>query len=379
MARLLRLLLFVSIVSSFFGGIHYYFWLRLVYDPAWQLQDELTWLFYGLGLLLPVSFLTGRFAPRAVASPVAWVGFLWMGFSTQLLLWLGVAELPRFLLPLLGTFQTEPLSRGLALGAVAVSLGAGLYGMRRALSAPLLREVEIPLQRLPRAFDGFRMVQLSDVHVGATIGRDFVTMLVERCNALRPDLILLTGDMVDGSVENLAQHVAPFLQLQATHGVLFITGNHEYFSGAESWKAHFASLGSRVLSNERIGIVKEGEVLEFAGIEDIMAPNFGGISDLGKALAGRDSSKPVVLLSHQPMNIKEAVAAGVDLQISGHTHGGQFFPFRWAAKLVLPAIEGLYEFGNTKLYVSQGTGYWGPPMRIGTHGEISLLTLRCTS
>jgi hypothetical protein len=227
--------------------------------------------------------------------------------------------------------------------------------------------------------NGFTLVQLTDIHVGPTIGRAFIETIVARTNALNPDLIAITGDLVDGTVEELRDSVAPLAQLRARHGVYFVTGNHEYFSGAAPWIAELTRLGIRCLRNERVSIGAGADSFELAGVDDRSGARSGEPGhgeDLDKALAALDPEREVVLLAHQPKSVFGAARFGVGLQISGHTHGGQIWPWNYLVRLQQPYIVGFAREGRTQLYVSPGTGYWGPPMRLGTHGEITKITLR---
>jgi predicted MPP superfamily phosphohydrolase len=249
--------------------------------------------------------------------------------------------------------------------------------MASAISGPAVKRVRVPMANWPAAWEGMTVVQLTDVHVGHSLGRDFLDDLVAQVNALEPDIVAITGDLVDGSVEYLGEAVAALGNLQARHGVYFVTGNHEYFSGVEPWLTFLTSLGIRILRNERVALERQGGTIDLAGIDDWMAEGFGNGhgADLPKALAGRDPQRPVILLAHQPRAVLEAARHGVDLQISGHTHGGQLFPFSLLVRLQQPYVSGLHRHGPTWIYVSRGTGYWGPPMRVGAPAEITHLTL----
>jgi predicted MPP superfamily phosphohydrolase len=241
---------------------------------------------------------------------------------------------------------------------------------------PAVRRVEIALARWPRAFDGFRIVQISDIHIGPLLGRGFARALSERVNALAPDLVAVTGDLVDGPVESLREEVAPFAELRGRHGVFFVTGNHDVYSGGEPWVEHVRALGMRPLRNERIAIGGDAG-FDLAGVDDHRGDWMHGSSeDLGAALAGRDPSRPVVLLAHDPGSFRRASAEGVDLQLSGHTHGGQIWPFNFLVRLAVPWVAGLHRVGSSLLYVSRGSGFWGPPMRLLAPAEITELVLR---
>jgi uncharacterized protein len=220
-------------------------------------------------------------------------------------------------------------------------------------------------------------VQLSDVHIGPTIDGAWLRGIVDRVNALEPDMVAITGDLVDGSVAELAAHVAPLADLRAKHGVYFVTGNHEYYSGVDAWIEELERLGVRVLRNERVEIGDGDAVFDLAGIDDHRAKDFGRGhgADLEKATAGRDESRELVLLAHQPKQVVEAAKKGVGLQLSGHTHGGQIFPWGIFVWLDQRFVAGLDRLGDTQVYTSRGTGYWGPPMRVGAPAEITELCL----
>jgi hypothetical protein len=241
-----------------------------------------------------------------------------------------------------------------------------------------VKEVLVKLHRLHRALDRTTIVQLSDVHVGPTIGRNFVQRIVDQVNALNPDVVAITGDLVDGSVHSLRDHVAPLAKLRAKHGVYFVTGNHEYYSGAESWCRELERLGIRVLRNERVTIGEGSDSYDLAGIDDYQAHRFGRGhgADLPRAVEGRDPNRELVLLAHQPRAAFEAVEHGVGLQLSGHTHGGQIWPWNYLVKLQQPVVSGLERIGQTWVYVSNGTGYWGPPMRLRAPAEVTRVVLR---
>lgn len=330
-------------------------------------------------LLLPlgmVGLLMMRTLPRAIQSPIMWCAFTWVGV-------LG------FLLPLLVAQQIGSLamrrspadpSRRRAFGRlVALATGGASLVLGAAATAiahlPVeVRRVRVPIEKLPPRARGYRIAQISDVHVSATIGRARVEELVARVNALAPDLIAITGDLVDGSVKELGALVAPLADLRARDGVFFVTGNHEYLSGADEWLAHLASLGVRVLRNERVALGG----FDLAGIDDPSGKDWieGHGADLDKALAARDDSHPTILLAHRPDHVAEAARAGVALQLSGHTHGGQLAPIGWTLERIhQPYVQGLYKVADTTLFVTSGAGYWGPPMRLGTRAEIVLVEL----
>ena len=238
----------------------------------------------------------------------------------------------------------------------------------------MIQSVRVALSRLPKKLEGFVVAQITDVHVGPTIGRGFIEEIVRKTNELSPDVVVITGDLVDGSVAELREHVAPLAGLKAPHGVFFVTGNHEYYSGADAWIAHLGTLGVRVLRNEHVQI-GGADGFDLAGIDDASASGNGHGPDLRKALVGRDESRACVLLAHQPKGIALADVLGVDLQLSGHTHGGQMIPWNFLVRLQQPFVAGLHKLARAQIYVSCGTGYWGPPMRVGAPAEITEIEL----
>lgn len=270
-----------------------------------------------------------------------------------------------FLDPRSVTLVAVPLAAGLAI--VAALEGRRVHVAR----------VELTLPKLPRALDGFSLVQLSDVHLGPTVDGRFLERVVARVNALAPDAVVVTGDLIDARVEQLRDDVAPLRSLTSRFGTFFVTGNHEYFAGPAEWCEHLTSLGVRVLRNELVKLERDGAVLQLAGADDDPAGRAEHFAeDLNAALGERDARWPVVLLAHQPKSVHAAAKRGVDLQLSGHTHGGQLWPLGWLLRVGQPAVEGLHRFAETFLYVSRGTGHSGPPMRLGVPAEITQLVLR---
>lgn len=377
-----RLAVFTSVLTLLSGAIHYFFWVRLVRDPALPSPffGIATTALITLGVLIPTGLLLSRILPRSLYSPLAWIAFVWMG----MLFLVFVLLLPGEIVRIVAHFTddgSDPgrrvfIARSIA-SAVAVGAGAlGSYSLFSALRPVRVKPVSVSLAGLDPDLDGFKIVQMSDIHVGPTIGKGFIEHLVERTNALNPDLIAITGDLVDGSVAELGDLVRPLAGLQARHGVFFCTGNHEFYSGADEWVAFLSGLGIQVLRNESIALEHEGQSLTICGVEDWHAGSFGQGPDLDAALSDHDGTSPVVLLAHQPAQIDEAAAKGVALQLSGHTHGGQIFPFNFLVRLQQPYVAGLHDHGGTKLYVSCGTGYWGPPMRLAVPAEITEIELR---
>lgn len=378
---------------------HYYLWRRLVHDPQLPSRTKavLSVLLALLAVSQPVAFIVGRSLPRETALGFAFLAFGWMGMLSTLFVLLSGVDLTLFFArgvrwisararsssrpePVEQTAKS-PEKRAFLQRAIAsgVAVGAGSWGavaVNQALAAPSLKRVEVSLARLPAAFDGFTIVQMSDIHVGPTIGRAFIESIVEAANAQSPDLIALTGDLVDGSVAHLSRHTAPLAQLKAKHGVWFVTGNHEYYSGADEWISELQRLAIFTLRNASTRISRQGQSLLVAGVTDHRAGSYGDPPDFARALRDRKPDEEVVLLAHQPRAVAQAQKHDVGLQLSGHTHGGQFWPWNWVIHLIEPVVAGLARFGRTQIYVNSGTGYWGPPMRSGTRSEITVVTLR---
>jgi predicted MPP superfamily phosphohydrolase len=252
-----------------------------------------------------------------------------------------------------------------------------LIGFVMARRVARVVDIEVPVDGLPEALEGFTIAQLSDIHVGPTIKRRFVEGVVERVNRLGADMVAITGDLVDGSVGELAHHTAPLAGLRSRHGTYFVTGNHEYYSGAHAWIRELTRLGARVLLNEHVVLEHEGARIALAGVTDYSAGYFDPShrSDPARALAGAPGDAVKVLLAHQPRSARHAAAAGYDLQLSGHTHGGQFWPWNHFVRLQQPFTAGLKRLGTMWIYISRGTGYWGPPMRFGIPSEIARIRL----
>ncbi len=376
-----RIAIAAAMVSAISCLMHRYLWLRLVRDPAWPAPwgRALTVATVCLAVLVPLAFLAMRWVDRSVNAPMAWVAYVWLGFAVYLLLLTATAELARGVAALGRALPEDPARRTVLwrLVAAAIATGAALVGVSGVVNVARgfeVRRVRIPLDKLPSWANGYTIVQLTDIHVGPTIGRAYIERIVRETNALTPDLIVITGDLVDGTVAQLERLVEPLRGLRAADGVFFVTGNHEYYSGADEWIAHLGTLGVRVLRNELVSV---RGAFDLAGVDDAsaarMLPHHG--QDVGKALATRDPSRPVVLLAHQPKALRDALRGGVDLQLSGHVHGGQMVPFNWLARLDQPLIAGLYRIKSTWVYVSMGTGYWGPPMRVGTTAELTHIEL----
>lgn len=257
---------------------------------------------------------------------------------------------------------------GAAATAALGTVGLGTYSV---LNGPTIKRVTVPLAKLPRAGHGYRIAVVSDIHLGPVLGRSFAQKVVDTINSTQPDLIAVVGDLVDGSVKDLGPAAAPLAGLRARHGAYFVTGNHEYFSGAEQWVEEVRRLGLHPLENARTELAH----FDLAGVNDLSGEDEGQGPDFAKALDDRDRTRACVLLAHQPVQIHDAVDHGVDLQLSGHTHGGQLWPANFLASAANPTLAGLERYGDTQLYVSRGAGAWGPPTRVGADSDITVIEL----
>jgi len=376
-----RVAVALGVLSALSWLTHRYVWARLVRDAEWPAPwgRALTVGVVVLAALVPLAFVAMQALPRAASGPLAWVVFTWLGFALYLFLLTALADGGRLIAAVAGAVPRDPERRRVLARAIAVAVGgvAGLIGASGVVNVARgfdVKRVRVPLAKLPRASSGYAIVQLTDIHIGPTIGRDFLARVVAETNALAPDLVVITGDLVDGTVDRLRDLVEPLRALAARDGVYFVTGNHEYYSGADAWIAHLRTLGIRVLRNERVPI---GDAFDLAGVDDASAHRMlaGHGQDVARALAGRDPSRAVVLLAHQPKALRDASPLDVDLQLSGHTHGGQLVPFNWIARIDQPFIAGLHRVAGTWVYVSSGTGYWGPPVRVGSHAELTRIEL----
>ena len=336
-------------------------------------------LLIGCCLFIPFSMRTRALQNRKLADRLAWVGLTAMGFFSTLfvLTLLRDAVLLGAHLLLSGA-QAKLWTGPSAHLTLFLSLFVTLAGLIIARRRPGIVEIKIPVVDLPLALHGFSIAQISDVHVGPTIKRAFVEGIVQRTNELKADMIAVTGDLVDGSVQQLSTHTAPLAGLKARHGAYFVTGNHVYYSGERAWTEEIRRLGLRVLKNEHVVLKHDGASLVLAGVTDVSAHHFDPAqrSDPAAALRGAPSDAGAkVLLAHQPSSAVAAANAGFDVQISGHTHGGQFWPWNLFIHLFQPFSSGLHRLKNLWVYVSRGTGYWGPPNRFGVPSEITRIRL----
>ncbi|MET7797340.1 metallophosphoesterase [Streptomyces decoyicus] len=433
--------LIVVPVLGLFTGVHRYLWCRLVRDtttPGSRLRRTGT----AAAFVLPLTTLAALPAERAGApfplqQALAWPGYLWLALVLYLTLALLAGEVVRAVAlralrdpepaegapsattpapapsadsppapsdspraaspdpprapspssaptllpprtPALPPLAVPPrrlfLARAVAAGASLAATAAVGYGTATTLRGPTVKRVTVPLAKLPRAAHGFRIAVVSDIHLGPVLGRAHTRRVVETINRTDPDLVAIVGDLVDGSVADLAPAAEPLRGLRSRYGAYFVTGNHEYYSGAAQWVDHVRELGVHPLENARV----ELPGFDLAGINDLAGEREQAGPDYGSALDGRDTARPVVLLAHQPVTIHETVRHGVDLQLSGHTHGGQMWPVTHLAAATNPTVAGLARYRDTQLYVTRGAGAWGPPVRVGAPPDVTVVELAST-
>jgi predicted MPP superfamily phosphohydrolase len=385
MMRLRQIAIFLCFFALILGLTHYYIHQRVSYFLQLDAAQSTT-VGVALGLFACLSLLAlplSRMLPREKARLISWIAYPWMGFAFLTFIGFLITEIVWLVLNVIDAYTgTMPSLRtqtqyGVVTLGIVTALSA--YALWQGLRPVQVHPITIHLKKLPPQLDGLRLAQITDLHVGPTLGRSWVQDVVNRTNALQADIIVITGDLIDGSLSDLRHHIEPLGQLRAPHGVYFITGNHEYYSGVEDWCGFVESIGITLLRNRRVSLTINNHSIDLAGVDDWSSGHFPGEGpDLTKALTGRDTTKPVILLAHQPLAAHEAAKQGVDLQLSGHTHGGQIWPFHYLIYLQQPYNQGLFQYPNAalQLYVSTGTGFWGPPMRLGAPAEITHITLR---
>ncbi len=377
---------------------HLYLWRRLVVDttrPRTLGRRVGGLAVAGAFVLLMSALVVTRRVPPEYGKFFAWPGFVWLALLFYLAIALGIAEIPRRVLLRRATLvpaavgagpdPVEPvevvpdpsrrlfISRSVAIGSGIAAGGVVGYGMTQALGAPQLLTVPVTLDKLQASLSGFRIAVVSDIHLGPLLGRSHTERIVRMINEQEADLVAIVGDLVDGTVAELGEAAAPLRDLVSRHGSFFVTGNHEYFSGHEQWIAELDRLGVNPLRNE--GLTVAGGI-ELVGVNDVTGKSYNDGPDLDRALAGRDKNKPLVLLAHQPVQVGDASSRGVDLQLSGHTHGGQMVPFNFVVPVQQPSVAGLSKVDDTWLYVSRGAGFWGPPVRVGAPPDITMIELK---
>ena len=358
---------------------------------AFPQSAALFWaLLVASALLMPMGVAPRRLANGRAATALTWLGLLCMGLFSSLfvltllrdallvLAWGGVMLAVWLAFSGFDPGDLVSLQTASAVAVPLLGLGATLWGFWNARRTARVVRVDVPIAGLPAALHGFTVAQISDIHVGPTIRQQYLARIVARVNALGADMVAITGDLVDGRVADLQRHVEPLSGLRSTHGTFFVTGNHEYYSGAHAWIDELRRLGLTVLMNEHVVLRHDTAALVLAGVADYGAHHFDEAhrSDPARSLVGAPADAPIrVLLAHQPRSAQAASSAGFDLQLSGHTHGGQFWPWNHFVKFQQPFTAGLNKLKNLWVYTNSGTGYWGPPKRFGVPSEITHLRL----
>ncbi len=384
--------MFIVILGTVLALMHLYVWKRGIKDTTrgrtrWVLSVVLV----ALLVLLVAAVLLPRILGWRESAWLAWPGYAWFGLVVYLFLTLLALEPVR--LALRGWVKRRPpdaaepnqqamnrrvfLARTSAVAAGAASVGLVGVGMANALGPPDLLRVPVRLRRLDPAFNGFRIAVVSDIHLGPLAGRAHTERIVAMINETEPDLVAIVGDLVDGTVEELGSAAEPLRDLVSREGAFFVTGNHEYFvDDTASWLRELERLGVQPLRNENTAIRRGAAAFDLAGVNDVAGEQRSDPPDFDRALSGVDGSRPTILLAHQPVQVKEASARGVDLQLSGHTHGGQMWPFHYIVRAAQPSLAGLSSVDKTQLYVTRGAGFWGPPVRIGAPPDITVVSLQ---
>ncbi|MFE0153498.1 metallophosphoesterase [Nonomuraea sp. NPDC059007] len=416
-------LIFFGIITLLAVSIHLYLWARLVRSTTrpgrWRRAGGMT--IAGLGIVGVVGFMVTR-TVGVDAWWLAWAGYVWIALMFYLLLSLLVLEVPRAALlmwwrrstktevartpspALVATPRREPdehaetplrtpdgldalkldepgrrlfLARACALAACGAAAGFVGYGMSAAFGDLRTVRVTVPIRGLDPRLSGFRIAAVSDTHFGPFLHRELAERIVARVNREQPDMVAILGDLADGTVAEIGRAAEPLRALTSRQGTYFVTGNHDYSSGADEWVDQVRYLGMRPLLNERVEIASGGAAFDLAGVTDVMAPMYDHAGpDFAAALGGRDPARPVILLAHQPVQVHAAIRHGVDLQLSGHTHGGQTVPFDRLVGLQQPVLAGLARKESTSIFVTRGAGFFGPPVRAGVPPEIAIIELQ---
>jgi predicted MPP superfamily phosphohydrolase len=394
-----QLMKFFLFFITVWGGGHAYIAHRLIRPlPAGSRWRPIGWSWWTVSLLTAPLVLVGRWQglDQALFDMLAWIAYVDMGFFLVLIPllvtrdsgWIlfrlfrklhhKLSDRPQTITPE-NNARRQFLANTMNAGMLGLTGGMTIAGYNEARRLARVKVITIPVRNLPADLEGFHIVQLSDIHLGPTIKGDYLQGIVERSNELNPDMVAITGDLVDGLTNQLQKDVAPLTQLRSRHGSFFVTGNHEYYWDAKTWSALLKTLGIKVLLNEN-RIIQHGSArLMVAGVTDYAGDKYVSdhLSDPRQARHHAERADASVLLAHQPRSAFAGEAAGYDLQLSGHVHGGQFFPWNLFINLVQPFSNGLHKLnGRMWLYVSAGTGYWGPPQRLGVPPEITSIKLR---
>ncbi len=390
MTKTLIFIVFFSVVTIIVLSIHYYLWLRLIKDTGLSglYKNIGTYSLIVFAISLPIALLADRILPLKYSFPLLWLSYFWIGVMMLLfflLFSMDMIKIPIYIfqkLTMAGEEITNPGRREFVSGVLAsaastiVFISSGI-GVKNYYSNAIVKKFNVSLKGLPEAFKGFKIVQISDLHLGQMMTKKTLEEIVDQVNRLKPDLIAITGDLADGPTGKLLSEADPLKNLKAEKGIYFVTGNHEYYSGVEKWTLAIEKMGIKVLNNENIKIKRADDYFYLAGVTDHEGKNFGKehAADFKKAFSRLEHGKKKILLAHQPIAVQKASEYGTDLVLAGHTHGGQIWPFNYLVYLQQPYLKGFYDYNGTKLYVNQGTGCWGPPLRLGSQNEITQIIL----
>ncbi|HWQ09619.1 MAG TPA: metallophosphoesterase [Holophaga sp.] len=371
-----RLATFLAVLLAVLAGASSYMALRsMALWPALGRYAGWVWGFFGLfALLLVLTPVLQRVPGLGLhVTPLIWAAYILFSLVSTYFVYLLLADAGQALLRL-GGWRVGPWAVWCALALTLFGCAWGFITAERPVG---LRRVEVPVADLPEGLEGFRIIQISDLHLGPMVRRAQVDHLVTLSNGAAPDLIAITGDLVDAEADGVRPLVERMQALQARHGVCFVTGNHEYYSGADRWLEIIRTMGWHVLDNRHELVQHQGASLAVAGMPDPTARATPGAGpDLSRALAGIPPGVPRVLLYHPPTGTQAAARAGVSLQLSGHTHGGQYFPWSLVVSALFDHPKGLGREGGMWIYTSPGTGFWGPPNRLLVPPELTLIVLR---
>lgn len=379
----MRFFVFIAIIATLLSLSSFYLGHTLIARFSFaEAHGGIVWLSLGTFVFLQIL---GPYLYRAYPDRFSrlfvlhWLTYTTLGVFACMLLYTMAADLLIWTGRVIFHYDDVHFERLIFIAVAAMALISVVVGVLQATTGPRMYHVDIPMKGLPGEWDGFTIAQVSDVHVGPTIGRNYMETIVKAVNDISPDMVALTGDFVDGSVARLKNAIAPIGQINAKHGVYFVTGNHEYYWGVHEWIDEFQRLGARVLLNEHVVILQNGCPLVVAGVTDYSAGQMvpSHHSDPAKSVEGAPEKVVKILLAHQPSSYRKAFEAGFDLQISGHTHGGQFFPWSIFVALSHRYYKGLNKHESMWIYVSRGAGYWGPPLRFTIPSEITLIRLKC--
>ena len=383
--------MFFIVALTVFLLMHGYVGWRII--PTFNLSPISSFVAYAITFflgflpLLPIILRINGYESKLI-DKISLIGYTSLGFFTLSFTFLLAKDILFQLVSFINNIFNDQqivdeskrdfIKKSVNIGIIGLTGSATAYGFYKARKGPHVIKENIFLKNLPSEFENYKIAQISDLHVGPTIKRPYVEKVFDTIANVNPDMLAVTGDLVDGSVENLRSDLEPFKDMIARDGTFFVTGNHEYYSGVDRWLDETDRLGMTNLINSKTIIERQGSEICIAGITDFRAHQIkkSHRSNPKSALNNVRKNIPKIVLAHQPNSIFSVHDAGADLQLSGHTHGGQFVPFNFPTKLANAYLSGLYDHEGTQIYVNRGTGYWGPPLRLGIPSEVTEITLK---